>query len=79
MRDLLSKDTSTKELVKPVAAKEVAQVSKVRSGGSAQAKSARSGHVAASSSFGFVSSSAAAATSAIAASCSCGSAGSLLL
>ena len=33
-----SKDTSTKELVKPVAAQEVAQASKVRSGGSAHVK-----------------------------------------
>ena len=37
-KDLVSKDTTTKELIKPVVTQEVAQVSKVRSGGSAQVK-----------------------------------------
>ena len=37
-KDLVSKDTSTKELVKAVVTQEVAQVSKVRAGGSAQVK-----------------------------------------
>ena len=35
-QDLFSEDTSTKELVKPVATKEFAKVSKGRSGGSAR-------------------------------------------